>query len=232
MKNQIQELQLVLKNNKLEVNEQNLEYQHIKDTNLKLATQVASLKEQLTVLNSNKPETLALNEKKNSLVKDRISIFTSKSEENCEKKLPFPVSPIIPMISNISNITTKEKDWQKLNETPPQLDNPLNDYKMNFLESSLEQLSSIQKQLVYQNTELKKNVSVAEKKLNARSERIKNLEKLLKETQSQLDLQLEQKIQEDESSLSMVEKQQAPLYGKIAKPLRGQGSWYVNIVKK
>lgn len=58
--------------------------------------------------------------------------------------------------------------------------------KMFFLEQSLEQLSKIQKQLVDQNVELKKSVSISEKKLNLRSERIESLEKSLEEAQQKL----------------------------------------------
>lgn len=58
--------------------------------------------------------------------------------------------------------------------------------KMAFLERNLEQLTLIQKQLVEQNSLLKKEVAIAERKLNARNERIQSLESLLQESQEKM----------------------------------------------
>src|SRR6201992_4515558 len=55
--------------------------------------------------------------------------------------------------------------------------------KMAFLERNLEQLTVVQRQLVDQNTSLKKEVAIAERKLIARNERIQSLEGLLRERQ-------------------------------------------------
>lgn len=61
--------------------------------------------------------------------------------------------------------------------------------KMAFLERNLEQLTSVQKQLVEQNSSLKKEVAIAERKLNARNERIQSLEALLTESQERINQQ-------------------------------------------
>ena len=58
--------------------------------------------------------------------------------------------------------------------------------KMTFLERNLEQLTQAQKQLVEQNSQLKKEFAVAERKLIARNERIQSLEQLLQDAQNKL----------------------------------------------
>ncbi|KAI4240777.1 MAG: hypothetical protein L6R42_011440 [Xanthoria sp. 1 TBL-2021] len=58
--------------------------------------------------------------------------------------------------------------------------------KMAFLERNLEQLTLVQRQLVEQNGSLKKEVSIAERKLLARNERIMSLEALLQDSQEKL----------------------------------------------
>jgi len=58
--------------------------------------------------------------------------------------------------------------------------------KMAFLERNLEQLTVVQRQLVEQNSSLKKEVAIAERKLIARNERIQSLEALLQESQEKL----------------------------------------------
>jgi kinesin family protein 5 len=58
--------------------------------------------------------------------------------------------------------------------------------KMAFLERNLEQLTVVQRQLVEQNTSLKKEVAIAERKLIARNERIASLENLLGDSQEKL----------------------------------------------
>ena len=58
--------------------------------------------------------------------------------------------------------------------------------KMAFLERNLEQLTVVQRQLVEQNTSLKKEVAIAERKLIARNERIVSLESLLQDSQEKL----------------------------------------------
>ena len=58
--------------------------------------------------------------------------------------------------------------------------------KMVFLERNLEQLTIVQKQLVDQNSALKKEAGIAERKLLARNERIHNLEALLQDADRRL----------------------------------------------
>ncbi|KAJ3132845.1 hypothetical protein HK100_004901 [Physocladia obscura] len=134
--------------------------------------------------------------------------------------------------------------------------------KMAFLERNLEQLTNVQKQLVEQNSTLKKDFSVVERKMAARNERIQNLETLLHDTQTKLELQsqkfeaqlasMREKLQEARSANPQASSW---LYSsRIAKPLRGGGgvpvageveeisdnndaytnrnSWYVSLLKK
>lgn len=58
--------------------------------------------------------------------------------------------------------------------------------KMAFLERNLEQLTLVQKQLVEQNSALKKEVAISDRKLVARNERIQSLESLLQVAQENL----------------------------------------------
>ncbi|TKX24784.1 kinesin heavy chain [Elsinoe australis] len=58
--------------------------------------------------------------------------------------------------------------------------------KLAFLERNLEQLTLVQRQLVEQNAQLKKEVAIADRKLVARGERIRGLEALLGESQEKL----------------------------------------------
>jgi len=102
--------------------------------------------------------------------------------------------------------------------------------KMAFLERNLEQLTNVQKQLVEQNSSLKKEVAVAERKLIARNERIQSLESLLQEAQEKLITQnqkFEAQLQAVRERLEQAKAQKAQsnaglgLAGRIAKPLRG-----------
>ncbi|KAF2773273.1 kinesin [Teratosphaeria nubilosa] len=58
--------------------------------------------------------------------------------------------------------------------------------KLAFLERNLEQLTLVQRQLVEQNAQLKKEVAIAERKLMARGDRIRSLEGLVAESQEKL----------------------------------------------
>ncbi|KAG9102769.1 hypothetical protein FRC06_001176 [Ceratobasidium sp. 370] len=102
--------------------------------------------------------------------------------------------------------------------------------KMAFLERNLEQLSLVQKQLVEQNSQLKKEVGIAERKLMARTERIQNLEALLQDADRRLAVQ-NQKFEEqlaavkDRLEQARTTKTTTSIsnFGRIAKPLRGGG---------
>ncbi|KDN45937.1 putative kinesin-1 motor protein [Tilletiaria anomala UBC 951] len=105
--------------------------------------------------------------------------------------------------------------------------------KMAFLERNLEQLTHVQKQLVEQNSTLKKEVAIAERKLIARNERIQALELNLSDSQTKLDIQnkkFEEQIQAVREKLNQAKESRAmpgiggnPAFGRIAKPLRGGG---------
>ncbi|KAG6818099.1 hypothetical protein H0H87_000003 [Tephrocybe sp. NHM501043] len=105
--------------------------------------------------------------------------------------------------------------------------------KMAFLERNLEQLTLVQKQLVDQNSSLKKEAGIAERKLLARNERIQNLEALLQDADRRLSIQnqkFEAQLQAVKERLDQArgEAQKAVsgstlTFGRIAKPLRGGG---------
>lgn len=108
--------------------------------------------------------------------------------------------------------------------------------KMAFLERNLEQLTSVQKQLVEQNSSLKKEVAIAERKLVARNERIQSLEHHLIESQEKLmnqNRKFEEQLNAVRERLNQAKefKNSAGVNGamgfglssRIAKPLRGGG---------
>jgi len=106
--------------------------------------------------------------------------------------------------------------------------------KMAFLERNLEQLTSVQKQLVEQNSSLKKEVAIAERKLVARNERIQSLEHHLIESQEKLmnqNRKFEEQLNAVRERLNQAKefKNNASANGgfglasRIAKPLRGGG---------
>jgi len=106
--------------------------------------------------------------------------------------------------------------------------------KMAFLERNLEQLTLVQKQLVDQNSALKKEAGIAERKLLARNERIQNLEALLQDADRRLALQnqkFEAQLQAVKDRLDQARAQKAApslsFAGRIAKPLRGGGGGIV-----
>lgn len=100
--------------------------------------------------------------------------------------------------------------------------------KMAFLERNLEQLTLVQKQLVEQNSALKKEVAISDRKLVARNERIQSLESLLQVAQENLTSQnhkFETQLQAVRDRLEQARSQKSannPLnFGRIAKPVRG-----------
>ena len=119
--------------------------------------------------------------------------------------------------------------------------------KMAFLERNLEQLTLVQKQLVDQNSTLKKEAGIAERKLLARNERIQNLEALLQDADRRLSVQnqkfeaqlqaVKERLDQARGELDSVRDGDAELltlytaqkaaassplnFGRIAKPLRG-----------
>ncbi|KAK4700548.1 kinesin family member 5, partial [Phenoliferia sp. Uapishka_3] len=102
--------------------------------------------------------------------------------------------------------------------------------KMDFLTRNLDQLTLVQKQLVEQNSSLKKDVAIAERKLIARNERIQNLEVLLQDAQEKLNAQnakFEVKIQNVRDRLDQARAESNRTnsnslnFGRIARPIRG-----------
>ncbi|GAA5966588.1 hypothetical protein JCM8115_006881 [Rhodotorula mucilaginosa] len=105
--------------------------------------------------------------------------------------------------------------------------------KMDFLTRNLDQLTVVQKQLVDQNSTLKRDVALAERKLIARNERIQNLEALLldaNEKVNQQNAKFEARLQAVRERLDQARAQNQPVvtsnlnFGRIAKPLRGGGA--------
>jgi kinesin family protein 5 len=105
---------------------------------------------------------------------------------------------------------------------------------MEFLTRNLDQLAIVQKQLVEQNSNLKKEVAVAEKRLLARNERITNLETLLQDAQEKLNTansNFDAQMQNLREKMDQARLQHKPLImagalnlgNRIAKPLRGGG---------
>lgn len=106
--------------------------------------------------------------------------------------------------------------------------------KMAFLERNLEQLTAVQKQLVEQNSSLKKEVAVAERKLLARNERIQGLEQSLLDSQEKFNAMNRKyddqvRIIKDRLAAAHELKNNNAagmgfgLASRIAKPLRGGG---------
>ncbi|RHZ77651.1 hypothetical protein Glove_174g172 [Diversispora epigaea] len=106
--------------------------------------------------------------------------------------------------------------------------------KMAFLERNLEQLTNVQKQLVEQNSSLKKEVAIAERKLLARNERIQALEALLQDAQEKLTTQnqkfeaqlqaVRERLEQARSQKSINSSSAGFNFGRIAKPIRGGSS--------
>ncbi|KAJ3162485.1 hypothetical protein HDU86_004967 [Geranomyces michiganensis] len=111
--------------------------------------------------------------------------------------------------------------------------------KMAFLERNLEQLAAVQKNLVEQNTMMKKDLIKSERQLAARNERIANLEGLLHDASTNQDLlnqkyeaqlaSMREKLQEARSPPQQnINSASAWLYSsRIAKPLRGSGGAFI-----
>ncbi|KJX97237.1 kinesin heavy chain like protein [Zymoseptoria brevis] len=113
--------------------------------------------------------------------------------------------------------------------------------KLAFLERNLEQLTMVQRQLVEQNAQLKKEVAIAERKLVARGERIRGLEGLVQESQEKLMLAnhkfesqlmaVKERLEAAKSGSTRGLGPNSPApsnfannpFGRIAKPLRGGG---------
>jgi kinesin family member 5 len=89
--------------------------------------------------------------------------------------------------------------------------------KMAFLERNLEQLTQVQRQLVEQNSALKKEVAIAERKLIARNERIQSLEALLQDSQEKM-AAANQRYDDDDDDATAQKKHNPLAWG--ANPVR------------
>ncbi|KAI8824221.1 P-loop containing nucleoside triphosphate hydrolase protein [Fimicolochytrium jonesii] len=109
--------------------------------------------------------------------------------------------------------------------------------KMAFMERNLEQLAAVQKNLVEQNIQYKKEMVNAERKLGTRNERIAQLEGLLGDATMKLELQnqkfeaqlasMRERLQEARSEQNSHPSSSWLYSSRIAKPLRGGGGAFV-----
>ncbi len=113
--------------------------------------------------------------------------------------------------------------------------------RMTLLERNLEQLTHVQRQLVDQNSSLKKQVAIAERKLSARTERVCLLERKLNDNEEKLaaaDHRFHAQFSAVKDRLEAAQRWKGPDMdgtafanglGRIAKPLRGgekRASWF------
>ncbi|KAJ2422848.1 hypothetical protein GGF41_003355, partial [Coemansia sp. RSA 2531] len=108
--------------------------------------------------------------------------------------------------------------------------NPGQPQRMQLLEKNVAQLTLIQKELVVQNTELKKQVALLERKLQARTERITYLENRLQDQSNQTEAWKRkteelQSMRNHESSRAAIQPANSNVlrFSRIAKPMRGGG---------
>ncbi|KAG0166018.1 hypothetical protein DFQ28_008055 [Apophysomyces sp. BC1034] len=121
-----------------------------------------------------------------------------------------------------------EETREQYNNVLKASNNKAQQKKMAFLERNLEQLTN----LVEQNSHLKKEVALAERKLMARNERIQSLEGLLQDAQEKLlsqNQKFEAQLQAVRERLEQARSQKSQSamainFGRIAKPLRGNGA--------
>lgn len=95
---------------------------------------------------------------------------------------------------------------------------------MAFLERNLEQLTQVQRQLVEQNSALKKEVAIAERKLIARNERIQSLESLLQDSQEKMAAANHKYVSPNRPSFLMNCTNQSPLDSRFSSPLSRSAS--------
>lgn len=127
---------------------------------------------------------------------DRIVILSEDMKRQLEEFQTLKTSLAIDLEERCEKITELE---MTLEETQKEYQNSLNQNhkhaihkrKLDMLESQLEQLIGLHKDLVEQNHSLKKDSAVFERKLNTRNERIESLEKLLYDSQAKFKAQSE-----------------------------------------
>ncbi|KAG1715698.1 hypothetical protein ID866_1461 [Astraeus odoratus] len=213
--------QLELKNN--EIRSQNATIESMKNVN-------EELKRAFAVTSAGIEGGKSLAESAQDLERTRKAINVQLAEFEAVKKS---------LMRDLSNRCEKVVELEiQLDELREQYNNVIRNSnskaqqkKMAFLERNLEQLTLVQKQLVDQNSALKKEAGIAERKLLARNERIQNLEALLQDADRRLAIQnqkFEAQLQSVKERLEQARAQKASSgpalsFGRIAKPLRGGG---------
>ncbi|KAI8375922.1 kinesin heavy chain [Radiomyces spectabilis] len=127
---------------------------------------------------------------------------------------------------------TLEETREQYNDILRASNNKAQQKKMAILERNLEQLTTVQKQLVEQNSKLKKDVIHAERVIATRNNQIQDLEGLLHDAEDNFKLQHEKlnaQVEAVREKLDQMKSQKsqnamAINFGKIAKPLRGGGA--------
>ncbi|KAK9323590.1 P-loop containing nucleoside triphosphate hydrolase protein [Lipomyces orientalis] len=121
--------------------------------------------------------------------------------------------------------------------------------RMAFLERNLEQLTQVQRALVDQNAQLKRELAISERKLHARDERTAGLEMLLQDAQERLAIEtqgfetrlgaLRERLDDVKAFRKQADGDKSPgssgtmaLHGsqRIVKPLRGGGGAMMSVV--
>ncbi|KAJ3276220.1 hypothetical protein HDV01_005668 [Terramyces sp. JEL0728] len=216
---------------------QEAEYEELQRELFKKEEEIERMKKSIT-------EQVSKNEQLQSAFDSMKGISSgSESDKEIEKMRKTMATQLIEfdgmkkrLMKDLENRCEKVVELEiSLDETREQYNNILKNsnsknqqQKMAFLERNLEQLTIVQKQLVEQNSTLKKEVTVGERKLATRNERILNLEALLSDTQRKMSEQYqeyEEKLAVLRTKLKESQSQQqiAPWIqsSKIAKPLRG-----------
>ncbi|KAJ1722560.1 hypothetical protein LPJ53_003020 [Coemansia erecta] len=110
------------------------------------------------------------------------------------------------------------------------VNNPNQSQRMQLLEKNIAQLTNIQRELVEQNTDLKKRASLSDRKLQARTERIEYLETRLQDLSNQAEAWKRkaeelQTLRSHESARTNIQPTGGNVlrFSRIAKPLRGGG---------
>ncbi|RGB39797.1 hypothetical protein C1646_619819 [Rhizophagus diaphanus] len=101
--------------------------------------------------------------------------FIRDIQNSCEKAVELELS--------------LDETREKYNNVLRNSNNKAQQKKIAFLESNLEQLTGVKKQLIEQNSSLEREVVIAERKVLARNERIQALEALLQDAQEKLTTQ-------------------------------------------
>ena len=125
---------------------------------------------------------------------------------------------------------------EQVNQLTRRVNNPAQPQRMALLEKKIAQVTMMKKELVVQNTDLKKQATLGERKLAARSERIEHLQARLNTVAKEREL-IRQKYEEVcaqrnlEKSLAAKNHDQNRSgygFGRVVKPLRGGGRMATN----